>query len=169
MARTFPRRGIKLGTAGMFEVENILQADQPIGRVWDVLTAFAEFEQWHPYVWIEGRAVYDGVIRYGLKQLAGLPARRTVPARVLHFEPGRTLGWRLWVPRLLTVDEIYTLSGAGARTVVRHHVRCEGLIAGLIRRPVSRKVKSLLERADAALATKVGDPVAGRPHAAKRR
>lgn len=155
----------------MFTVDNSMEVRSERVHVWAVLTAFEAFDQWHPYVWISGRPIHNELIRYGLKQLAGLPARRSVPARVFHLDPGQAVGWRLSIPRLMTIDEIYTLSDSGPRTTVHHQVRFEGPISGVVRRLVSRRVKPLLETADAALAARLTDrrTVAGRPRSGRGR
>lgn len=139
----------------MFTVDNGIKVRSPRAHVWTVLTAFETFEQWHPYLWISGHAVHNEPIRYGLKELAGMPVRRSVPARVVHLHPEQTVGWRLSIPRLLTIEEIYLLSGSGSLTSVQHQVRCAGPISGLIRHLVTRRVKPLLEKADAALAARL--------------
>lgn len=145
----------------MFTVDNSMEVRASRAHVWAVLTSFETFEQWHPYVWISGRPLHDELIRYGLKQLAGMPVRRSVPARMLHLDPGRMVGWRLSIPRLMTIEESYSLSGSEQRTIVFHQVRCEGSISGLVRRSVSRRLGPLLETSDAALAARLLDGTAG--------
>jgi hypothetical protein len=103
-------------------------------RVWEVLTDFAAYRQWNPFI-VEGAG--QAVPGSRLELRMRLPGRRPMALRpeVLEAEPGRRLRWlgRLLVPGLFDGEHSFTLEPAGpgrVRVVQREQFR------GLAARPI---------------------------------
>jgi len=103
-------------------------------RVWEVLTDFAAYRQWNPFI-VEGAG--QAVPGSRLELRMRLPGRRPMAIRpeVLEAEPGRRLRWlgRLLVPGLFDGEHSFTLEPAGpgrVRVVQREQFR------GLAARPI---------------------------------
>jgi hypothetical protein len=103
-------------------------------RVWAVLTDFAAYRQWNPFI-VEGagRAVPGGRLELRMR----LPGRRPMTFRpeVLEAEPARRLRWlgRLLVPGLFDGEHSFTLEPAGpgrVRVIQQEEFR------GLATRPI---------------------------------
>ena len=96
-------------------------------RVWEVLTDFAAYRQWNPFI-VEGagQAVPGGRLELRMR----LPGRRPTTFRpvVLEAEPARRLRWlgRLLVPGLFDGEHSFTLEPTGpgrVRVVQREEFR----------------------------------------------
>ena len=103
-------------------------------RVWEVLTDFAAYRQWNPFI-VEGGG--QAVPGSRLELRMRLPGRRPTTFRpeVLEAEPGRRLRWlgRLPVPGLFDGEHSFILEPAGpgrVRVVQQEEFR------GLAARPV---------------------------------
>jgi hypothetical protein len=103
-------------------------------RVWEVLTDFAAYRHWNPFI-VEGagQAVPGGRLELRMR----LPGRRPMTFRpeVLEAEPARRLRWlgRVLVPGLFDGEHSFTLEPAGpgrVRVVQREEFR------GLAARPI---------------------------------
>jgi hypothetical protein len=103
-------------------------------RVWDVLTDFAAYSQWNPFmVQAAGQAVPGSRLELRMR----LPGRRATTFRpqVLEAEPARRLRWlgRLFVPGLFDGEHRFTVEPAGpGRVRVMQHEAFRGLLAPLL-------------------------------------
>ena len=103
-------------------------------RVWEVLTDFAAYAEWNPFiVHAAGRAVPGSRLELRMR----LPGRRPTTFRptVLDAEPGRRLRWlgRLLVPGLFDGEHRLTIEPAGpGRVRVSQHEAFTGLLAPLL-------------------------------------
>jgi hypothetical protein len=103
-------------------------------RVWEVLTDFAAYRQWNPFI-VEGGG--QAVPGSRLELQMRLPGRRPMALRpvVLEAEPGRRLRWlgRLLMPGLFDGEHSFSLEPAGpgrVRVVQQEEFR------GLAARPI---------------------------------
>ena len=93
------------GRLNMKELRSEIEIDAPAEQVWRVLTNFAAFPQWNPFI-----RKASGDIRVGASievrmQPSGARAMTFRP-KVLNVEPNRELRWigRLWIPRLVSTE-----------------------------------------------------------------
>jgi hypothetical protein len=103
-------------------------------RVWEVLTDFAAYSRWNPFmVQATGQAVPGNRLELRMRP----PGRRatTFRPKVLEAEPPRRLRWlgRLFVPGLFDGEHRFTIEPAGpGRVRVIQHETFRGLLAPLL-------------------------------------
>lgn len=120
----------------MREVRSEIEIDAPPSLVWQVLTDFAAFPQWNPFVkHIEGELTAGKTLTIVLKP--GPFAERTVRTKVLCVDPGQSLIWRPapHIPGLCSVMHGFTLEALpGERTRFVQRAIFGGLLGGLMAR-----------------------------------
>jgi hypothetical protein len=124
----------------------------PPGVVWDILTDFARYAEWNPFI-----VHAEGVARAGTRLTVRIepPGGRGMTFRptVLAADPGHELRWlgRLVVPGLFDGEHRFVLeaSGGGVRLVQAERFR--GLLVPLLRRQVEGPTRRGFEAMNAAL------------------
>ena len=94
----------------MKELHSEIQIDAPAERVWDVLTDFASYPQWNPFIrHISGRLAPGERLQARLEPPGG--RGMTFKPRVLNAEPNRELRWlgHLLVPGLFDGEHSFTI------------------------------------------------------------
>jgi hypothetical protein len=131
----------------MREIRDEIDIDAPPERVWAVLTDFASYPEWNPFIRdISGR-VETGAeldVRIVPPRGRGMRFRPTVTAA----EPGRELAWlgHLLVPRIFDGEhhfEIEDLGGGRTRFVQRELFR--GALAGVMGSALDRTLQGFRE------------------------
>jgi hypothetical protein len=118
----------------MRELEAEVEIDAPPERVWEVLTDFASYPDWNPFIRsIEGepRAGSRLNVRIEPPGARGMTFRPTV----LAAEPARELRWlgRLFVPGLVDGEHRLALEPLeGGRSRFIQSERFSGLLVGLV-------------------------------------
>jgi hypothetical protein len=109
-------------------------------EVWDVLTDFASYEQWNPFI-----ARVDGKLAEGqrLELLLTLPdgSEHRVRPTVTRVDPEREVRWvgRLWIPGLLEGEHFFQLEALdGDRTRLRHSEDFRGVLVQLLGRTLTQ-------------------------------
>jgi len=100
------------------ELRSEIEIHAPAERVWWVLTDFASFPQWNPFIRRAGGDIRKGQrleVRMQPSGAAGMTFRPTV----LIAEPGRELRWigHLLIPGLFDGEHIFTIEPLGANRV----------------------------------------------------
>jgi hypothetical protein len=105
-------------------------------RVWKVLTDFAAYPEWNPFI-----RHASGELREGarLKVIIQPPGRRATTFRpvVVRYDPGRELRWlgRLLFSGLFDGEHIHRLEWLGeGRTRYQQSERLSGVLVGLLKR-----------------------------------
>jgi hypothetical protein len=120
----------------MRAVETVTDIAAPPWRVWRVLTDFAAYPAWNPFLTrVEGRPEASARLRVRVEP----PGRRsavTLKARVVALETGRALRWRsrlLLLPGLLDGEHAFDLEWlpGGHATRLRQAARLSGPLAPL--------------------------------------
>ena len=146
----------------MKQVQSEIEIDAPPSLVWQVLTDFAAFPEWNPFVkHMEGELVVGGHLTIVLKP--GPFAERTVRTQVLCVDPGQSLIWRHppHIPWLFDVMHGFTLEALpGERTRFVQRAVFRGLFGSLLARKASHE-RCGLEEMNRAL--KVAAEWAARP------
>jgi hypothetical protein len=102
----------------MKELRSDIEVNASAERVWRILTDFASFPQWNPFM---RRA--SGEIKKGAKLEVNLQptGARSITFRptVLNVEVNRELSWlgRLWIPRLFDGEHILAIEPLGDNRV----------------------------------------------------
>ena len=124
------------------ELASEVEVDAPSERVWDVLTDFAAYPEWNPFI-----RHASGELREGarLKVVIQPPDRRATTFRpvVTRFVPVRELRWlgRLGLPKVFDGEHIHQLEALGEnRTRYLQSERLSGLLVG----PLSRQLDDTL-------------------------
>jgi hypothetical protein len=132
-------------------IETTSHIDAPPEIVWDVITDFAAYPQWNPFITsIEGEAREGAHLRTTF-QLAGRRPRTFRPT-VKVVEPGRRLVWlgRLLIPGLFDGEHGFALRPAASGTDFVHTERFRGILPPLVGR-VLAATHEAFTRMDAAL------------------
>lgn len=142
----------------MRELNNEVEISASAARVWQLLTDFAGFPQWNPFIQRASGEPKTGERLEVTTQPSGASRRISRPT-VLNVEPNRELRWmeRSLIPGLLDVEHIFTIEQLDA-TRVRFTQReiFTGLLVPLrarrrntdIRRGFSEMNKALKTRAE---------------------
>jgi hypothetical protein len=118
----------------MREISTEIEIDAPAARVWQVLTDFAAFPDWNPFMTIaEGDLVEGGHIRVALHA----PGHRTMQFRptLLSVEPERGFRWlgHLGVPGIFDGEHAHALEPLGpGRTRYVQSERFRGLLVPFV-------------------------------------
>jgi len=102
-------------------------------RVWDVLTDFARFPEWNPFITrIEGVVEPGARLRVEIKPPGKSPM--TFTPTVLAARPGKELRWRgrLLVPGLFDGEHAFQLEERGGICSFRQSERFTGLLVPLL-------------------------------------
>jgi hypothetical protein len=102
----------------MKELRTEIEIQAPAERVWQLLTDFASFPQWNPFIRRASGEAKTGVrleVRIQPSGARGMTFRPTV----LKAEPNRELRWlgRLLIPGLFDGEHIFTIEPLGANRV----------------------------------------------------
>lgn len=138
-------------------IETTAHVTAPPERVWEVLTDFAHYPEWNPFVLsAEGELTPGERLTLQMRLEGGQPM--TFRPRVLVAEPGRELRWkgRLPVPGLFSGEHYFLLSAEGERTLLRHGEKFAGLLVPFTGSLLTR-TRRAFEAMNAALVRRVDD------------
>jgi len=98
----------------MKEVHTEIEIEASAERVWQLLTDFASFQQWDPFIRRASGEVKTGGRLEVYLQPSGVRGGTLRPI-VLMIEPNRELRWRgrLWIPGLFDGEHIFTIEHLG--------------------------------------------------------
>jgi hypothetical protein len=102
----------------MTEIRSQIEIDAPAERVWGILTDFAAFPQWNPFIRRASGEPRTGARLQVYVQPSGARGMAFRPT-VLRAEPNRELRWlgRLWVPGLFDGEHILSIEPLDASRV----------------------------------------------------
>jgi hypothetical protein len=137
----------------MKEVFSEIEIQAPAGRVWQVLTDFASYPEWNPFIRRISGHPKEGM---RLKVYIEPPGAkgRTFRSKVIKAEPKRELRWlgRLLIPRLFDGDHIFTINYIG-RERVRYVQReiFSGVLVSSLAHDMEMKIRLGFEQMNQAL------------------
>jgi len=141
----------------MYEIRTEIIIDAPVNEVWSILTAFARYPQWNPFI----REI-SGELHLGsrLQVRLGPPGKRTMTFKpiVQMVEPGHSFRWlgHLLLPGLFDGEHIFELEADGAHTTrFIQREKFSGILVGLFRRNIDSDIRSGFMAMNAALKTEV--------------
>jgi hypothetical protein len=129
-------------------------------RVWAVLTDFAAYQDWNPFI---VRAAGQPVPGARLELHMRLSGRRptTIRPEVLEADPAHRLRWlgRLLLPGLFDGEHTFTLEPAGpGRTRLTQHEEFRGLLAPLVLKMIAKPTLASFHQMNQALKTWAEQP-----------
>ena len=137
----------------MKELHSEIQIDVPAKRVWELLTDFASYPQWNPFIRnISGQPATGECLRVRLVPPGG--RGMTFKPRVLNAEPNREFRWlgHLLVPGLFDGEHSFTIQPLDenrVRFVQRETFK--GLLVPLIARSLETNTQRGFEEMNRAL------------------
>jgi len=118
----------------MKQIDTEIEIAAPAGRVWAILTDFARFPQWNPFITrIEGEATVDARLKATIQP----PGRKAMTFRpiVVKAEPPRELRWlgRLLLPGIFDGEHAFVIEPLGeSRVRFRQLEQFRGILVPLI-------------------------------------
>jgi hypothetical protein len=129
-------------------------------RVWEVLTDFAAYHDWNPFiVRAAGRAVPGTRLELHMRLSSRRPT--TIRPEVLEADPGRRLRWlgRMLAPGVFDGEHTFTIQPAGSgRVRLTQHEEFRGLLAPLVLKLIGKPTLASFHRMNQALKTRVEQP-----------
>ena len=142
------------------ELQAEVDIDASPDRVWEILTDFAAYHDWNPFiVQAAGQAVPGSRLELHMQ----LPGRRPTTFRpeVLEADPARRLRWlgRLLVPGLFDGEHSFTLQPVGlGRTRLTQHEEFRGLLAPLVPKLIAKPTLASFHQMNQALKARAEQP-----------
>ena len=134
----------------MSVIENVTSLKASPLRVWSVLTDFAGHARWKPFIQLSGTAVQGGEAAY-IFRIGKLDKEITAKADIICIDKPRMFAWTAGVPKLLLVEETYTLEMEATGTRVRHSLHFTGLLGVPLAAMMRGTIQVSLVRSDAGL------------------
>lgn len=110
-----------------FVAETVIAA--PPKQVWEVLIDFAAYDQWHPYLTIDGRAKRFGWVSIASRKLASPDATARARAIILRLDAEKSFEYVTGNPFALLTKRWFHLQPHPSGTLLRHGIRFTGLSA----------------------------------------
>ena len=129
-------------------------------RVWEVLTDFAAYRQWNPFiVQATGQAVPGSRLELKMRPSGGRTT--TIRPEVLEADPGRKLRWlgRVLVPGLFDGEHRFTIQPTGpGRVRLTQHEEFRGRLAPLLMALIAKPTLESFQRMNDALKARAEQP-----------
>jgi hypothetical protein len=129
-------------------------------RVWEVLTDFAAYQDWNPFIiQAAGQAVPGTRLELHMRLSGRRPT--TIRPEVLEAEPARRLRWlgRLLMPGLFDGEHTFTIQPAGpGRVRLTQQEEFRGLLAPLVLKMIAKPTLASFHQMDQALKARVEQP-----------
>ena len=139
----------------MLELRTEIAVQASVARVWEVLTDFAAYPQWNPFI----RRI-DGLLTPRVRLLVRIEPQggraMTFRPQVLRVEPEREFAWRgrTVVPGLFDGEHVFRLEPRGAGAQFMHEETFSGVLVPLLRRSLETKTRAGFEAMNRALKTR---------------
>lgn len=142
-------------------------------RVWGVLTDFAAYPAWQPFVRIDGENEPGADLRYTLRKNEKTRGW-TVDATLVRSEPCTELVMTFGIRPVLWIEEFYRIDAVDGGSNVYHGFRCTGFMLRVPGRTVMEKrlmplLSIPLKRLQQRLIQPKTTPVQSRPVPARRK
>lgn len=119
-------------------------------RVWQVLTDFASYPEWNPFIGkVEGQPVEGAKLRIHITTPAGV--NREYSPKVTRVVEGQELRWLGKMPGLLSGEHIFTIEPAGNNVRLVHREVFGGLLTSFFGSSLDNDIKKGFEEMNSAL------------------
>jgi hypothetical protein len=137
-----------------------IEIQAPAERVWEVLTDFAAYHEWNPFI-VEaaGQAVPGQRLELHMRLSGRRPT--TLRPEVLEADPGRQLRWlgRVLVPGLFDGEHRFTIEPAGpGRVRLTQQEQFRGLLVPLLLAMIAKATEASFQRMNQALKARAEQP-----------
>ena len=149
----------------MIEVVTEERIAAPASEVWSVLTDLERYEDWHPWLTIRGVAAPAASITCSLN-VAGWGWIYSTDARIKDFQERAALSWVFGIRSVFVMEERFTIEQIATGASLRHSIKCRGLVAALLGRPMKKRLDHLLRSSNYALARHLSSKRSKSPTAA---
>lgn len=127
-----------------FELHTEIEIDAPAERVWAILTDFAAYPSWNPFVVsVQGELAKDARLAVRVQPPGGAAMR--FQSRVSRLEPGRHFAWRgrLPIPGLFGGEHRFEVIPLGTdRVRLVHAEHFTGALVPLLRKTLNRGTRA---------------------------
>ena len=137
----------------MKEVSTEIVIEAPVEQVWQILTDFAKFPEWNPFI-----RQMSGEVRTGAKLEVRLkpPGGRAMSfkPKMVNVETSREIRWlgRLLIPGLFTGEHSFAIEALDEKAVrFVQHEKFTGLLVPFMSKSLDRDTKSGFEAMNRAL------------------
>ncbi|HEX6067160.1 MAG TPA: SRPBCC domain-containing protein [Nitrososphaera sp.] len=134
----------------MKEIRTEIDIGASPARVWQVLTDFATYHEWNPFIRkIEGQPLEGTKLRIHITTPAGV--KREYSPKVTRVVAEQELRWLGKMPGLLSGEHIFTIEPAGENAHLVHREVFVGLLASFFGASLDNDVKKGFEEMNAAM------------------
>jgi hypothetical protein len=141
----------------MFEIVSAIEINAPPSRVWNVLTDFAHFPEWNPFVrYIEGEPRQGERLRVTIAPPGG--RQMTFTPTILAADTTQELRWlgRFLLPGLFDGEHYFKLEALPpGRSRLVHGERFSGLLVPFVRKSLEKSTRAGFEAMNRALKERV--------------
>jgi hypothetical protein len=139
------------------QLHNEVEIEATPDRVWAVLTDFAAYQDWNPFIiQAAGQAVPGTRLELHMRLAGRRPT--TIRPEVLEADPARRLRWlgHMLVPGVFAGEHTFTIEPAGpGRTRLAQHEKFRGLLAPLVLRMIAEPTLASFHQMNQALKARV--------------
>lgn len=118
----------------------------PSHKVWAVLTDFAAYPEWNPYVAVRGAASLGSKVQWAYSRQK--VKRVWTSATITEFDPFNAIAWSFRIGWLFRLEEEFRIQPTRSGTRVTHSVRCQGIIAQLGKRSLKKTFVGVIAAAN---------------------
>ena len=140
----------------MKELYSEIEIEATSEQVWEILTNFADFPQWNPYLRrvseVSGEIEVGAKLEMEVQPLGG--SATTFKATLIKVEPNRELRWRghIIMPGLFEAEHSFTIEPVDTNRVkFVQHEEFRGILAALMLRFLGEKTQNGFEAMNQAL------------------
>ena len=104
------------------EITTKIEIGAPAARVWAVLSDFAHYPDWNPFILeVLGSVVQDAKVKYRFEFPPGIRIRAT--AKILKFEQEKELRWaaHFLTPKLFNGEHYFAIEAINTTSIMFHH------------------------------------------------
>lgn len=148
----------------MIEVVTEAKIPASAAKIWEVLTNFHRYAEWHPWLTIRGVPAPGASITCSL-DTSGRGRGLTTDAEITEFQEGAALSWLLGFRGVFVMEERFSIEQIATGAVLRHSVKCRGLTPLLLGWAMKQKLEHLLKSSNDALALHLRRQRRGSPRA----
>jgi hypothetical protein len=140
--------------AGLKEIRTEIEINAGAQKVWDVITDFAGYESWNPFIRrIAGVPKEGAKLEIHITTPSGV--NRDYEPKVTRVEPARELRWAGKVPGLFNGEHIFSIEELGpGRIRLVHREVFGGLLASFFGSGTDRDIRAGFDQMNAALKKK---------------
>lgn len=133
----------------MLLIETETEITASPNQVWHALIDFPHYPEWNPFIAVRGTPGAGLDVEWSFGRLGR--KRLWFPALITAHEEPERLAWTFETGRAFDLEEVYTVRAAHGGTLLRHSLRCGGLLAVLGKPLLRKRMQAILSAADSGL------------------